>query len=148
LSGRGSNLGWTHRICFDRGAGADLRDCPVTVYISGRGFFWGKALDRVSTKGKLYGEVWVAAFFLLLAVVLLTVFVGRRLVPLLMPSGRRKTITMAWIGGLAGTIIAAFAWESGPVVAGINLIAAFAGSFLFLVIAGLFPFVRIAIGKT
>ena len=92
--------------------------------------------------------MWVAAFFLLLAIVLLTIFAGRKLIPLVMPSGRRKTVTTAWLGGLTGALVATIVWQSGPSVAGINFIAAFGGSFLFLVIAGLFPFIRIALGKT
>ena len=78
--------------------------------------------------------MWVAAFFLLLAHVLLVRFAVNRLVPLLMPSGRRKTLALGWFGGLAGILIAT-AWQFGPSVAGINPIAAFVttlGVFVFL----------------
>lgn len=55
---------------------------------------------------------------------------------------------LGWLGGLTGIVVSAVVGYSGLFVAGVNVAAAFVGSLLFLLLAGLFPFIRIAFGKT
>ena len=74
--------------------------------------------------------------------------VGNRLVPVIMPTGRRRTIALGWIGGLAGSLMGSVWWQSGPRVAEINLVAAFVGSALVILLLGLLPFIKILLGKT
>ena len=90
--------------------------------------------------------MWIAAFFLLLAIVILAIFACKKLFPVLMPAGRRKILALGWFGGLTGIITNAFVWQLGPEVAGINPVAAFVGCFLFIIVGGLFPFLRIGLG--
>ncbi len=89
----------------------------------------------------------VAGLFLLLAIVILIRFVGNKLFLVIMPQGRRKTIAVGWIGGLAGSLLDSALWQFGPQIAEINLLAAFVGSSLFILILGISPFLKILMGK-
>jgi len=104
-------------------------------------------VDNVGEKGRLSLEVIIGGLFLLLAMVIFIMLVGNRLVPVIMPTGRRRTIALGWIGGLAGSLMGRVWWQSGPCVAEINLVAAFVGSALFILLLGLFPFIKILLGK-
>lgn len=70
-----------------------------------------------------------------------------RLVPLLVPKGRLKTVGASWLGGLVGNYVAQ-ALAAGPTVAGVSLWGAVVGSFLVLLALGLHPFLRILVGRT
>jgi uncharacterized membrane protein YeaQ/YmgE (transglycosylase-associated protein family) len=89
----------------------------------------------------------VAAFFLLLAIAILVRFAGNKLVPLLMPQGRRRTIAAGWLGGLLGSLLDSFLWHLGPQVVGVNLIAAFCGAIFVILLVGLAPFIKILLGR-
>ena len=80
--------------------------------------------------------------------VIFIMLAGNRLVPVIMPRGRRRIIAVGWIGGLAGSLIDSALWQLGPRVAEINPVAAFAGSALFILLLGLLPFIKILLGKT
>jgi uncharacterized membrane protein YeaQ/YmgE (transglycosylase-associated protein family) len=88
------------------------------------------------------------SLFPLIAIAILIKVVGSRLAPIFMPSGWRETIASGWVGGLVGSLVDDALWQFGPSVAGINLIAALIGSSLFILALGLFPFIKILVGRT
>ena len=89
----------------------------------------------------------VAGFFILLAIAILLRLVGNKLIPVVMPTGRPKTISLGWAGGLLGSWLDSLCWQFGPEVAGVNLLAAAVGCTLFIVLLGIYPFVKILLGK-
>ena len=89
----------------------------------------------------------VAGFFILLAIAILLRLVGNKLVPVVMPSGRLRTIGLGWTGGFLGSLLDSVLWQFGPEVAGINLVAAAVGCVLFILFLGLYPFIKILLGK-
>ena len=89
----------------------------------------------------------VAGFFILLAIAILLWLVGNKLVPVVMPSGRLRTIGLGWAGGFLGSLLGSVLGRFGPEVAGINLVAATVGCALFILFFGLFPFIKILLGK-
>ena len=92
---------------------------------------------------------WIASFFILVAITLVVTILGNRLVPVVMPSsGKGLAILIGWLGGLMGSLVDRFTWQWGPQVAGIYLIAALIGCVVFLLLFGLFPFVKILLRKT
>jgi uncharacterized membrane protein YeaQ/YmgE (transglycosylase-associated protein family) len=90
----------------------------------------------------------IAGFFILLAIAILLRLVGNKLVPVVMPSGRFKTIGLGWAGGFLGSLLDGIFWQFGPEVAEINLVAAAIGCALFILLFGLFPFIRILLWRT
>jgi len=91
--------------------------------------------------------VTVAGFFILLAIAILLRLVGNKLVPVVMPSGRLRTIGLGWAGGFLGSLLDRVLWQFGPEVAGVNLVAAVVGCALFILFLGLYPFIKILLGK-
>jgi uncharacterized membrane protein YeaQ/YmgE (transglycosylase-associated protein family) len=91
--------------------------------------------------------VTVAGFFILLAIAILLRLVGNKLVPVVMPSGRLLTIGLGWAGGFLGSLLDRFLWQFGPEVCGVNLVAAVVGCALFILFLGLYPFIKILLGK-
>lgn len=89
----------------------------------------------------------IAGFFILLAIAILLRFVGNKLVPVVMPTGRLRTIGLGWAGGFLGSLSDSVLWQFGPEVAGINLVAATIGCALFILFFGLFPFIKILLGR-
>ena len=89
----------------------------------------------------------LAGFFLLLAIVILLKLTGDRLMPVFMPGGRLKTVTLGWIGGLIGRSLLKVFWQTGPQIAEVNLIGAIIGAILFILFLGFFPFLKIMMGK-
>jgi uncharacterized membrane protein YeaQ/YmgE (transglycosylase-associated protein family) len=89
----------------------------------------------------------VAGFFILLAIAILLRLIGNKLVPVVMPSGRLRTIGLGWAGGFLGSLLDSVLWQFGPEVAGINLVAATIGCALFILFFGLFPFIRSLLGR-
>jgi len=89
----------------------------------------------------------VAGFFILLAIAILLRFIGYRLIPSVMPTGRLRTIALGWVGGFLGSLIDGLFSQFGPEVAGINLVAAVIGCALFILLLGIAPFIKILLGK-
>ncbi len=89
----------------------------------------------------------VAGFFILLAIAILLRLIGNKLVPVVMPSGRLRTIGLGWAGGFLGSLLDSVLWQFGPEVAGINLVAATIGCALFILFFGLFPFIKTLLGR-
>ena len=89
----------------------------------------------------------VAGFFILLAIAILLRLVGNKLVPVVMPSGRLLTIGLGWAGGFLGSLLDSVLWQFGPEVARVNLVAAVVGCALFILFLGLYPFIKILLGK-
>ncbi len=89
----------------------------------------------------------VAGFFILLAVAILLRLIGNKLIPVVMPSGRLRTIALGWAGGFLGSWAGSILWQFGPEVAGINLVAAIIGCALFILFLGIAPFIKILLGK-
>ncbi len=89
----------------------------------------------------------VAGFFILLAIAILLGFIGHKLIPIAMPTGRLRTIALGWVGGFLGSLADSFLGQFGPEVAGINLVAAVIGCALFILFLGIVPFIKILLGK-
>ena len=89
----------------------------------------------------------IAGFFILLAIAILLGRIGNKLVPLVMPAGRLRTIALGWAGGFLGSWVDGVWWQFGPKVAGINLVAAVVGCALFILFVGIVPFIKILLGK-
>jgi len=89
----------------------------------------------------------VAGFFILLAITILLMVIGHKLIPVAMPSGRYRTIASGWIGGFLGSLADSLWCQFGPEIAGINLVAAVIGCALFILFLGIAPFVKILLGK-
>jgi len=89
----------------------------------------------------------ILGFFLLLAIAVAVRLLGTKLVPLLMPSGRVRTVALGWLGGFLASLVDIVFWQFGPQVAGISLIAAVIGCALFILAFGVAPFVKILLGK-
>ncbi len=89
----------------------------------------------------------VAGFFILLAIAILLRFIGNKLIPVVMPAWRLRTIALGWVGGFLGSLADSFVGQFGPEVAGINLMAAVIGCALFVLLLGIAPFIKILLGK-
>jgi len=89
----------------------------------------------------------VAGFFILLAIAILLRFIGGKLIPFVMPTGRVRTIALGWVGGFLGSLVDSLLRQFGPEVAGINLVAAVIGCVLFILFLGIAPFIKILLGK-
>ena len=89
----------------------------------------------------------VAGFFVLLAIAILLRFIGNKLIPLVMPTGRLKIIALGWVGGFLGSLVDSFLGQFGLEFAGINLVAAVIGCALFILLLGVAPFIKILLGK-
>jgi len=88
----------------------------------------------------------IPGFFLMLTIAILVRWLGIKLVPLLMPGGRLKTIAVGWAGGFAASWVDGVLWQFGPQVTGINLVAAVIGCILFILGLGVAPFVKTMLG--
>ena len=89
----------------------------------------------------------VAGFFILLAIAILLRFIGNKLIPIAMPTGRLRIIALGWVGGFLGSLADSLLSQFGPEVAGINLVAAVIGCALFILFLGIAPFIKILLGK-
>ncbi len=89
----------------------------------------------------------IAGFFILLAIAILLRFVGYKLIPVVMPAWRLRTIALGWVGGFLGSLVDSLLSQFGPEVAGINLVAAVIGCALFILFLGIAPFIKILLGK-
>ena len=66
----------------------------------------------------------IAGFFILLAIVVFVWLIGKKLVPVLIPTGTLRTIALGWAGGFLASWLDSVLWQFGPRLAGINLVAA------------------------
>ena len=89
----------------------------------------------------------IAGFFMLLAIAIFLRLIGNKLIPVVMPTAWFKTIVLGWAGGFLGSWVDNVWWQFGPQVAGINLVAAVIGCALFILLLGLYPFIKILLGK-
>ena len=89
----------------------------------------------------------VVGFFILLAIAILLRLIGNKLIPVVMPTWRLKTIALGWVGGFLGSLTDSFLGQFGPEIAGINLVAAVIGCTLFILFLGIAPFLKILLGK-
>ena len=89
----------------------------------------------------------VAGFFILLAIAILLRFIGNKLIPIAIPTGRLRIIALGWVGGFLGSLTDSFLGQFGPEIAGVNLVAAAIGCTLFILLLGIAPFVKILLGK-
>ncbi len=89
----------------------------------------------------------IAGFFILLAIAILLRFIGNKLIPVVMPTWRLRTIALGWVGGFLGSLAASLWWQFGLEVAEINLVAAVIGCALFILFLGIAPFIKILLGK-
>jgi hypothetical protein len=91
--------------------------------------------------------VTAASFFILLAIAILLMFAGNRLIPVVMPEGRLLPPVVGWLGGFLASRLDGAVWHLGPNFYGINLVAAAVGCTLALLLYGLYPFIKIMLGK-
>jgi hypothetical protein len=89
----------------------------------------------------------VAGVLLLFSLAVLIRRISNRLLPLVMPGDRLKTIAIGFFGGVIGSLVDRFTWEYGPEVVGVHLAASIIGCILFMICYGLMPFIRIMVGR-
>jgi uncharacterized membrane protein YeaQ/YmgE (transglycosylase-associated protein family) len=89
----------------------------------------------------------IAGLLLLLFLAITIRFIGNKLVPLVMPTGRLRTIGVGFAGGVAGSLVDRFTWGFGPKVVGVYLVASIVGCFLFILLLGLTPYIKILLGR-
>ncbi len=89
----------------------------------------------------------VAGLFLLFFLAILIRRIGNRLLPLVMPRHRLKTIAVGFGGGVIGSLVDRFTWEFGPEFVGAHWVASIIGCILFILCYGLMPFLRIMMGR-
>jgi len=87
-------------------------------------------------------------FFLLVGLAIVVRWLGLKLVPLLIPRRRLRTLAIGWLGGLTGSLMDRYIWHLGPRFVEIQVAAAAIGCAVFILAAGLWPFLEILVGKT
>lgn len=84
------------------------------------------------------------AFLALLGITLGLRWLGKRLIPLAMPSGPLKPLGVGLAGGAVGGLLL----EVGPRLSWLHPAGAALGSALALVLLGIAPFLKILLGRT
>jgi hypothetical protein len=87
-------------------------------------------------------------FFLLIGLAIVARWLGLKLVPLVIPRRRLRTLAIGWLGALTGSLMDRYIWHLGPKFVEIQVAAAAIGCTLFILAAGLWPFLRILAGQT
>ncbi len=95
--------------------------------------------------GDNVNSVFTLTILLILAMAVRTL--ANRLVPVAMPPGRILGIGAAFIGAIAGNWVGNALLPYGPILLGVNLIAATLGAILFIFLLGLIPFIKILVGR-
>ena len=91
---------------------------------------------------------WLWGFLLLLAIAILIRYGAKKLVPMLMPPSRTKTVLVALIGAFVGSLAFRLCHLGDvAVVAEINLIGAILGAAVFLLLFGAYPFIKVFFGR-
>ncbi|MDP2952824.1 MAG: hypothetical protein Q8O76_05870 [Chloroflexota bacterium] len=86
--------------------------------------------------------------FLLLLTAIAVRFLGRKLLPLVMPPGRLKPLLLAWAGAAAGNLVERLLWAGSPALGGLHPIGAAAGALLCLIVMAIIPFFKVLAGRT
>ena len=86
-------------------------------------------------------------FLLLLFLAIAVTVLGHRLIPVVMPSGRLKTVAAGLLGGLLGQLIGTTLLPWGLRLWGVNLLLACLGTVLAVLLGGLVPFLKILLGR-
>ena len=87
-------------------------------------------------------------FFVLVGLAIAVRWLGLKLVPLLIPWQRLRTLAYGWLGALTGSLMDRYIWHLGPRFVEIHVAAAAIGCALFILVAGLWPFLKILAGQT
>ena len=90
----------------------------------------------------------IAGFFLLIGLAIVVRWLGLKLIPLLIPRSFIRTIAIGWLGGLAGSLLDRYIWHLGPRFVEIQVALAAIGCAVFILAAGLWPFLKILMGQT
>jgi hypothetical protein len=90
----------------------------------------------------------IAGFFLLIGLAIAVRWLGLKLIPLLIPRSWVKTVAIGWLGGLAGSLMDRYIWHLGPRFVEIQVTLAAIGCVLFILVCGLWPFLKILAGQT
>ena len=88
------------------------------------------------------------AFLLLLALSILVWEAGNRLVPLIMPPSRIRTVALGVVGGLVANLILGWFYSWGPSLAGINPLYALLGTVIAVLFVGVLPFLRLLLRRS
>jgi uncharacterized membrane protein YeaQ/YmgE (transglycosylase-associated protein family) len=93
-------------------------------------------------------KMWALGLLLLFAIAISIRYVGKKLAPVVMPSSRLKAVAACLIGGFIGSLIFQLChlWD-WALVAEINLIGAILGAVVSLFLVGIYPFIKIFLGK-
>ena len=89
----------------------------------------------------------LAAVGLPLLIAISVRWLANRTVPVLVPKERLRTVGIGWLVGLAGGYLT-HAVAPGPTLGGVSLWGAIAGSAMGILGLGLYPFLRILVGRT
>ncbi|MBI2909992.1 MAG: hypothetical protein HYX92_20315 [Chloroflexi bacterium] len=73
-------------------------------------------------------------------------FLAVRAMPLFVPQGRVKVVALGTVGGLVGSALGGLV-GLGPHVSTVHLGGAAIGSLLIMLLAGIWPFLRIMVGR-
>ncbi|GEM_PF-5215854 len=88
----------------------------------------------------------LAAVGLTLPIAVVARWLVVRLAPLLTPKGKLKTWGVGWATGLAGSYLAGLV-APGPTLAGVSLWGAAVGALIGILALGLYPFLKIMVGR-
>ena len=86
-------------------------------------------------------------FFLLLAQSVILTILGRKVVPVLMPEKKIRTILVGWLGGIGGSLIDRFTWKLGPRLFEIYWSLALGMALICILAFGLLPFFKILLKR-
>ena len=89
--------------------------------------------------------VW--GFFLALALAIAWRRILAMILPIILPRHKLRVWALGWTGGFVGSLIGGGLWPSGLEIAGLHLIGALSGGLLFILAAGLWPFLKILVGN-
>lgn len=87
------------------------------------------------------------AFLILLAVAVAIWYTGNKLAPLVIPSGRLKAVVVGLVGAFVGNLLGASVLGFIPSIEGVNLLAAGLGAAICILLLGLYPFIKILLGR-
>lgn len=92
--------------------------------------------------------MWALGSLLLLAIAVLVWLAAKRLFPMLMPPGRIKTLLVIILGALVGSLLFRLGHLGNvAVVAEVNLIGALSGAIVSLLLFGMYPFIKVFLGR-
>ena len=105
-------------------------------------------MEQGKVEGPRVSEMWALGLLLLVAIAISIRYIGKKLAPVVIPSGRLKAIAACLIGGFIGSLIFRLCHlGDATVVAEVNLIGAILGAVALLLLVGIYPFVKTFLGK-